>query len=109
MSRRILRVEKIEIGTARIGRPPTVRIVLQQIIESDEGELIQILPEAEQVFKLATNVFNQVFNYSDPVLGVAAQISIAGLQSAMTAIAYQWVSEQFPGGYIDGKYVLNED
>ncbi|MEM9482113.1 MAG: hypothetical protein AAGA83_00320 [Cyanobacteria bacterium P01_F01_bin.116] len=108
MTKTILRIEKIEIEAIAVNPSPIIRVKASKQLKDGEN-IVQSFPGLEEVFRKATDVATQIISITDPVTGQAVNISVAGVQAAITQGIYEWFPEEFDGQLIDGEFILNGD
>ncbi len=102
-----LRTSKIVIETPKVDSEPWVHITIQQVLENDEGKIVNIVPRFDYISKPLSEIFLTVTPYLDPVLQKEDEISGGGMVTVLTGIISKWIAESHNGKILpDGSIVI---
>lgn len=105
-----LRAQQIVIDLPREGQEAWVNIVIQEVIRSEDGEVVNIIPRANFIHKTAQDIAYDVVQFNDLVLGRENyNISGYGLYSAIQSAVTKWMMDEFGGEVINGDLIVGEE
>lgn len=104
-----LRTSKVSIETPKIDSEPWVHITVQQVIEDDNGKILNIIPRYNYISKPLSEIAMDIDTFIDPVLQKENSISGAGMATALTIIISKWINNEHNGTILpDGSIAISE-
>lgn len=103
-----LRAQQIIIDAPRADAEPFIAIVVQRLVHDDSGAIVQTINREKMINRVLSKVATDLYAYVDPVTQSYVNISGAGLGSAITVAARQWILEEYSEAQlIDGRVILD--
>lgn len=101
-----LRTSKMSIEIPKAESEAWIHITVQQVIEDDNGGVLNIVPRYDYISKPLSEIITQITNYPDPVLGTVGSISGGGMASALTILVSQWIKDEHSGTILDDGSII---
>lgn len=103
-----LRGQQIIIDLPKPESEPWVDLITQRVEMDDEYTVQNIVDRYGRIYKQLSTVATESVTITDPVYGEIT-ISAAGVAAGITALAVNWIMEDYGGSLDDNGYVIIEE
>lgn len=87
------RTQQITIDVVKPNTTPMISLLVQRLELDDEKAIQAITGHSDRIYRNGLTVMQETVSFTDPVTGLAGEISIAGMQRILTTWANRWISE----------------
>ena len=91
------RAQQVTISVPRHDSIPFITLLLERLEVNESGEILAATARQDMVYRNAHEVNAETVTFYDPVTQTDSQISVAGLDAAIRAIANRWTAEDLGG------------
>jgi len=96
-----IRTQQVTIDMPKEGQEVFIRAVMQKIDKDDDGNVVNVSPRQDFIYKAVKDMATEIYTFYDPILQKETSISGYGLNQAIGEALVKWTIEKF-GGTRDG-------